>query len=103
MSLHVESNYSKFFQKAENFRVNSVVAARFDQPYIPISILVLFWYLVGEFEVEFYKFQFYNGGKEPLSLNRLLYLIWRNKQLLAAYEQQDAHEFFIAILDLIHK
>ncbi|CAG0886736.1 unnamed protein product [Cyprideis torosa] len=47
--------------------------------------------------------QFYNGGKEPLSLNRLLYLVWRNKQLLAAYEQQDAHEFFIAILDLIHK
>lgn len=31
-----------------------------------------------------------------------LYTTWRNSDYLAGYEQQDAHEFFIASLDGIH-
>ena len=29
-------------------------------------------------------------------------LVWRNAEYLAGYEQQDAHEFLIAALDMIH-
>lgn len=47
-------------------------------------------------------FQFYSGKKPPLILHRLLLLIWTHAQHLAGYEQQDAHEFFIALLDLLH-
>ena len=34
---------------------------------------------------------------------RLLLLVWRNSEYLAGYEQQDAHEFLIAVLDMIHE
>ncbi|KAF5274176.1 hypothetical protein FQA39_LY18733 [Lamprigera yunnana] len=46
---------------------------------------------------------FYTGEKTPLVLNEFLYLIWTQARHLAGYEQQDAHEFFIAMLDVIHK
>lgn len=45
---------------------------------------------------------FYNGSKTALSLHNLLPKIWDNAAHLAGYEQQDAHEFFIAILDALH-
>lgn len=47
--------------------------------------------------------QFYSGRKPPLVLSRLLHLIWTHARHLAGYEQQDAHEFFIATLDLLHR
>lgn len=34
---------------------------------------------------------------------RLLHLVWTNARHLAGYEQQDAHEFLIAALDLLHQ
>lgn len=47
--------------------------------------------------------EFYSGKKPPLILHRLLHLIWTHARHLAGYEQQDAHEFFIATLDLLHR
>lgn len=47
--------------------------------------------------------EFYNGTRGPLSLHRLLHLIWTHARHLAGYEQQDAHEFFIATLDVLHR
>lgn len=47
--------------------------------------------------------EFYSGEKTPLILHRLLHLIWTHARHLAGYEQQDAHEFFIATLDVLHR
>ncbi|PSN30985.1 Ubiquitin carboxyl-terminal hydrolase 22 [Blattella germanica] len=47
--------------------------------------------------------EFYSGNKAPLTLHRLLHLIWTHARHLAGYEQQDAHEFFIAALDVMHR
>lgn len=47
--------------------------------------------------------EFYSGARSPLSLHRLLHLIWTHARHLAGYEQQDAHEFFIATLDVLHR
>ncbi|XP_067005942.1 ubiquitin carboxyl-terminal hydrolase 22 isoform X2 [Anabrus simplex] len=47
--------------------------------------------------------EFYSGNKAPLTLHRLLHLIWTHARHLAGYEQQDAHEFFIAALDVLHR
>lgn len=47
--------------------------------------------------------EFYSGNKAPLTLHRLLHLIWTHARHLAGYEQQDAHEFFIATLDVLHR
>lgn len=46
--------------------------------------------------------EFYSGKTTPLSLHDLLVLIWKNASHLAGYKQQDAHEFFIATLNLLH-
>lgn len=46
--------------------------------------------------------EFYCGVHIPLALDRMLYLLWTHAHHLAAYEQQDAHECFIATLDLLH-
>jgi ubiquitin carboxyl-terminal hydrolase 22/27/51 len=37
-----------------------------------------------------------------VSLHNLLHKIWGNAAHLAGYEQQDAHEFFIAMLEALH-
>ncbi|XP_046754069.1 ubiquitin carboxyl-terminal hydrolase 22 isoform X1 [Diprion similis] len=47
--------------------------------------------------------EFYSGNKAPLTLHKLLHLIWTHARHLAGYEQQDAHEFFIATLDVLHR
>lgn len=47
--------------------------------------------------------EFYSGNKAPLVLHKLLHLIWTHAHHLAGYEQQDAHEFFIAALDVLHR
>ncbi|XP_011634474.1 ubiquitin carboxyl-terminal hydrolase 22 [Pogonomyrmex barbatus] len=47
--------------------------------------------------------EFYSGNKAPLTLHKLLHLIWTHVRHLAGYEQQDAHEFFIATLDVLHR
>ncbi|XP_075231487.1 ubiquitin carboxyl-terminal hydrolase nonstop isoform X2 [Lycorma delicatula] len=47
--------------------------------------------------------EFYSGEKEPLTLHRVLHLIWTNAKHLAGYQQQDAHEFFIAMLNILHR
>ncbi|RXG62009.1 Ubiquitin carboxyl-terminal hydrolase 22 [Armadillidium vulgare] len=47
--------------------------------------------------------EFYSGNKSPLILHKLLHLIWTHARHLAGYEQQDAHEFFIAALDVLHR
>ncbi|KAJ8927281.1 hypothetical protein NQ314_020284 [Rhamnusium bicolor] len=47
--------------------------------------------------------EFYKGAKVPLALHELLYLIWTHAKHLAGYEQQDAHEFFIETLNVLHR
>jgi len=37
-----------------------------------------------------------------MSLHGLLHKIWENASHLAGYEQQDAHEFFFAMLEALH-
>ncbi|XP_015778040.1 PREDICTED: ubiquitin carboxyl-terminal hydrolase 22-like [Acropora digitifera] len=47
--------------------------------------------------------EFYSGQKVPHTPFKLLHLVWTHARHLAGYEQQDAHEFFIAALDVLHQ
>ncbi|CAH0564207.1 unnamed protein product [Brassicogethes aeneus] len=47
--------------------------------------------------------EFYRGARVPLALHELLHLIWTHARHLAGYEQQDAHEFYVATLDVLHQ
>ncbi|RKP05041.1 hypothetical protein THASP1DRAFT_3426, partial [Thamnocephalis sphaerospora] len=44
----------------------------------------------------------YSGRKEPFAPNNLMQVMWRASTELAGYAQQDAHEFFISTLNLLH-
>ncbi|KAL8175407.1 UNVERIFIED_CONTAM: Ubiquitin carboxyl-terminal hydrolase 22 [Gekko kuhli] len=46
---------------------------------------------------------FYSGHRSPHIPYRLLHLVWTHARHLAGYEQQDAHEFLIAALDVLHR
>lgn len=46
--------------------------------------------------------EMYSGKRMPFVPSRLLYSLWSFNQHLAGYEQQDAHELFISMLDGIH-
>lgn len=43
------------------------------------------------------------GDRTPYSPAQFLYSWWQHSENLASYEQQDAHEFFISVLDGIHE
>ncbi|XP_065848865.1 ubiquitin C-terminal hydrolase 22 [Euphorbia lathyris] len=45
----------------------------------------------------------YSGHRTPYSPAQFLYSWWQHSVNLASYEQQDAHEFFISVLDGIHE
>ncbi|KAL1502844.1 hypothetical protein ABEB36_007928 [Hypothenemus hampei] len=47
--------------------------------------------------------EFYNGDETPLALHNLLHLIWTQATYLNGNRQHDAHEFFMAVLGLMHK
>jgi len=48
--------------------------------------------------------EFYGARADGLFVaHNLLYLVWTHARHLAGYEQQDAHEFLIATLDLLHR
>ncbi|KAI1301809.1 Ubiquitin carboxyl-terminal hydrolase 22 [Halotydeus destructor] len=47
--------------------------------------------------------EFYSGKSVPHIPYKLLHLVWTHARHLAGYEQQDAHEFFIATLDVLHR
>ncbi|RWS02777.1 ubiquitin carboxyl-terminal hydrolase 22-like protein [Dinothrombium tinctorium] len=47
--------------------------------------------------------EFYSGKSTPHIPYKLLHLVWTHARHLAGYEQQDAHEFLIATLDVLHK
>lgn len=47
--------------------------------------------------------EFYAAKQTAYIPYRLLHLVWTNARHLAGYEQQDAHEFLIAALDLLHQ
>lgn len=51
----------------------------------------------------FHCSQFYSGHRSPHIPFRLLHLVWTHARHLAGYEQQDAHEFLIAALDVLHR
>lgn len=50
-----------------------------------------------------FPLQFYSGHRSPHIPFRLLHLVWTHARHLAGYEQQDAHEFLIAALDVLHR
>ncbi|XP_030951202.1 ubiquitin C-terminal hydrolase 22 [Quercus lobata] len=45
----------------------------------------------------------FSGDRAPYSPAHFLYSWWQHSANLASYEQQDAHEFFISVLDGIHE
>ncbi|RAL37294.1 hypothetical protein DM860_004216 [Cuscuta australis] len=45
----------------------------------------------------------FSGEQIPYSPAKFLYSWWQHANNLASYEQQDAHEFFISILDALHE
>ncbi|KAA8522964.1 hypothetical protein F0562_009387 [Nyssa sinensis] len=45
----------------------------------------------------------FSGPRTPYSPAKFLYSWWQHAANLASYEQQDAHEFFISMLDGIHE
>ncbi|KAI4376848.1 hypothetical protein MLD38_014562 [Melastoma candidum] len=45
----------------------------------------------------------FSGDRTPYSPAPFLYSWWQHSANLASYEQQDAHEFFISLLDGIHE
>ncbi|KAI8547664.1 hypothetical protein RHMOL_Rhmol07G0213500 [Rhododendron molle] len=45
----------------------------------------------------------FSGERTPYSPAQFLYSWWQHSENLACYEQQDAHEFFISMLDRIHE
>ncbi|XP_071813445.1 ubiquitin carboxyl-terminal hydrolase 22-like [Apostichopus japonicus] len=47
--------------------------------------------------------EFYSGLRSVHIPYKLLHLVWTHARHLAGYEQQDAHEFFIAALDVLHR
>jgi ubiquitin carboxyl-terminal hydrolase 22/27/51 len=47
--------------------------------------------------------EFYSGRTGLFIPYKMLYLVWTHARHLAGYEQQDAHEFFIAALDVLHR
>lgn len=47
--------------------------------------------------------EFYSGKSTPHIPSKLLYLVWTHARHLAGYEQQDAHEFLISTLDILHR
>ncbi|CAL1286053.1 unnamed protein product [Larinioides sclopetarius] len=46
--------------------------------------------------------EFYSGQSDPHIPYKLVYLIWKHAEYLIGFDQQDAHEFLIAILDGLH-
>lgn len=48
--------------------------------------------------------EFYKGATSPLALPKFLQLVWLHSTAhLAGYEQQDAQEFLMATLDILHR
>uniref|UniRef100_A0A2P2IUE6 ubiquitinyl hydrolase 1 n=1 Tax=Rhizophora mucronata TaxID=61149 RepID=A0A2P2IUE6_RHIMU len=45
----------------------------------------------------------FSGDRTPYGPARFLYSWWQHSANLASYEQQDAHEFFISLLDGVHE
>ncbi|KAE8654536.1 Ubiquitin carboxyl-terminal hydrolase 22 [Hibiscus syriacus] len=45
----------------------------------------------------------FSGDRTPYSPAHFLYSWWHHSSNLASYEEQDAHEFFISVLDVIHE
>lgn len=47
--------------------------------------------------------EFYSGESSPHVPFKLLHLVWTHARHLAGYEQQDAHEFLIETLNVLHR
>lgn len=47
--------------------------------------------------------EFYSGKSTPHIPLKLLHLVWTHAKHLAGFAEQDAHEFFIATLDILHR
>ncbi|XP_042902734.1 ubiquitin carboxyl-terminal hydrolase 22 [Parasteatoda tepidariorum] len=47
--------------------------------------------------------EFYSGQQVPHIPYKLVYIIWKHAKHLDGYDPQDAHEFFITMLDVLHE
>lgn len=47
--------------------------------------------------------KFYKGETVPLALHDMLHLIWTHSKQLAEEEMQDAHEFLVSTLNMLHQ
>lgn len=64
---------------------------------------IFFCQVKYELNVLIFIQKFYSNKNTPHIPDKLLHLVWTNARHLAGYEQQDAHEFFISTLDLLHR
>ncbi|GFS54677.1 ubiquitin carboxyl-terminal hydrolase 22 [Nephila pilipes] len=46
--------------------------------------------------------EFYSGASNPYVPSKLVYLIWQRAKHMIGSDQQDAHEFLVALLDALH-
>ncbi|EGD82814.1 hypothetical protein PTSG_03464 [Salpingoeca rosetta] len=47
--------------------------------------------------------EMYTGNRQQLAPTNMLYAVWKHLRQLAGYAQHDCHEFFIALLDRLHR
>jgi ubiquitin carboxyl-terminal hydrolase 22/27/51 len=52
--------------------------------------------------VKFHLIQFFSKDHRPICPNNFLHSCWLSLRNLAGYEQQDAHEFFISLMNTLH-
>ena len=53
-------------------------------------------------EMDYLFTQVFSGVKTPFTPHHFLHAIWKYANYFAGYEQQDAHEFLIFLLNAIH-
>jgi ubiquitin carboxyl-terminal hydrolase 22/27/51 len=53
-------------------------------------------------EFDYFVSEMLSGVQSPFSPHQFLYSVWKHSNTFAGYEQQDAHEFLMCVLDGIH-
>ena len=96
--------YYTMYEKKERKRELFALCVLYCSLYIMLSHVPLTYMLYLSHTSMMYinTNQFYSGQITPHIPFKLLHLVWTHARHLAGYEQQDAHEFFISALDVLH-
>ena len=93
-----------------NKKVDNVLFAKYPgcfKNFTPVCTYFWIFLLNNDFRFQIFFIHlilfYFLGAKTPLIPHVLLHMTWQHAHHLAGYEQQDAHEFFIATLDLLHR